>query len=74
MNFAKTQPNMYLNQTINTIEPLTGGTRRVNGPTVQRKQSRGAAIDPFLLVGGDVSSEGDGTSVLYASRRVDRGG
>ena len=53
---------------------MTGGTRRVNGPTVQRKQSRGAAIDPFLLVGGDVSSEGDGTSVLYASRRVDRGG
>ena len=49
---------------------LTCGTRGVNGPTGQREQSRGAAVDPRLLIGGEDSGEGMGTGVLASTSRT----
>ena len=49
---------------------LTRGTHGVNGPTGPREQSRGAAVDPLLLAGGEDSGEAKGTSVLASTSRT----
>ena len=49
---------------------MTRGTRGVNGPTGQREQSRGAAVDPRLLAGGEDSGEAEGTGVLASTSRT----
>ena len=46
---------------------LTRGTRGVNGPTGQREQSIGAAVDPRLLTSGEDSGEAKGTGVLAST-------
>ena len=49
---------------------LTRGTHEVNGPTGQREQSRGEAVDPCLLVGSEDSDEAKGTDVLALTRHT----
>ena len=44
-----------------------GGTRGVNGPTGQRPQNRGAAVDPRLLTSGEDSGEAEGTGMLAST-------
>ena len=50
---------------------MTRGTRGVNGPTGQREQSRGAAVDPRLLAGGESTGETDPTKVFTSLSRID---
>ena len=49
---------------------MTGRAHGVNGPTWQQEQSRGAAVDPRLLAGGEDSDEAKGTGVLASTRRT----
>ena len=46
------------------------GTRGVNGPTGQRPQNRGAAVDPCLLAGSEDSGESKGIGVLASTTRT----
>ena len=46
------------------------GTRGVNGPTDQRSQNRGTAVDPHLLAGGEDSGEAEGTGMLASTNRI----
>ena len=70
MNFTKQHQNLHLNHQKPKYGSLTRGTRGVNGPTGQREQSRGAAVDPRLLIGGEDSGEGMGTGVLASTSRT----
>ena len=70
MDFTKQHQNLHLNHQKHKYGSLTHGTREVNGPTGQREQSRGAAVDPRLLIGGEDSGEGMGTGVLASTSRT----
>jgi len=70
MNFTKQHQNLHLNHQKPKYGSLTRGTRRVNGLTGQREQSRGAAVDPCLRASGEDADEAKGTDVLATTRRT----
>jgi len=70
MNFTKQHQNLHLNHQKPKYGSLTRGTHGVNGPTGQREQSRGAAVDPHLLAGGEDSGEAKVTNMLTSTSRT----
>ena len=69
-NFYKTASKSAFKSTKPKHGSLTRGTRGVNGPTSQRQQNRGAAVDPRLLDGGEDSGEAEGTGMLASTDRT----